>query len=96
MCLQRGVKLVVITAGENGARAYMPAERSAERSAELSSATAPTTDIQCIEQRTKHVQVVDSTGCGDAFAAGFLYFWKVSKNYILTQIVMLIGTHAYR
>jgi sugar/nucleoside kinase (ribokinase family) len=67
---------VVITAGENGARAYIPVERSEE----LSSLTAPTMEcnIQHIEQRTKHVQVVDSTGCGDAFAAGFLYSWKVS------------------
>jgi sugar/nucleoside kinase (ribokinase family) len=65
---------VVITAGENGARAYIPAERSEE----LSSLTAPT----CIEQRTKQVQVVDSTGCGDAFAAGFLYSWKVSRTFI--------------
>lgn len=37
-------------------------------------------DVVVLTQRSKELPVVDTTGAGDAFAAGFVYTWKVSLN----------------
>eukprot|EP00611_Tribonema_gayanum_P012587 TRINITY_DN23208_c0_g1_i1.p1 TRINITY_DN23208_c0_g1~~TRINITY_DN23208_c0_g1_i1.p1 ORF type:complete len:382 (-),score=50.00 TRINITY_DN23208_c0_g1_i1:75-1220(-) len=85
--IQRGVALVIITAGPDGAYAFftepVPADQSqsatplaADQSGGATSAPA----IRSLHQPSKVVEVVDTTGAGDAFAGGFVYAWKVTRN----------------
>eukprot|EP00752_Nemacystus_decipiens_P009355 g8360.t1 len=83
--LDRGVGLVVVTRGSGGALALSRRGARGEGSREV--AEAGGTGGACSggggvqrkwEQRCVPVEVVDTTGAGDAFCAGFLHVWKAT------------------
>jgi len=63
--LSKGVKIVVITLGQNGSLAAVKYSGK---------------DIVYRQPCKKIKEVVDTTGAGDAFSAGFLYSWKLAGS----------------
>ena len=78
--LNWGCDTVVVTLGSKGAMIFHKQPISKMNKPSQSNDVKEHIDVSCITQEAVYVEVLDTTGAGDAFAGGFIIDWIMNNN----------------